>query len=180
MQAKRSVSAWVLVVLLLAPLPLMVGYLHLQQRAVKKAVKRTLMAGVPDDELVLLRFSHTEAETQLRWEHSREFEFDGDMYDIVRKEETADSVSYWCWNDHEETVLNRRVQRLAAVAWGSHPERRQHEDRLIQLLRQLDLPSEAPRLLIHPDNYPVTATGQLNLSYSEPGHAIPVPPPEGV
>lgn len=177
---KQKFSAWILVMLLVAPLPLMVGYLHLQQRAVKKAVKRSLMTRVADDELVLLRFSRSETETQLRWEHSREFEFDGEMYDIVRTVETADSVAYWCWHDHEETVLNRRVERLAALAWGKHPLRRTHEDRLVQLIRQLDLPSEAPRVLIHSDNYPVSATGQLNLSYSEPEHAIPVPPPEGV
>lgn len=177
---KRKFSAWMLVVLLVAPLPLMVGYLHLQQRAVKKAVKRTLMAGVAENELVLLSFSRSEAETELRWEHSREFEFDGEMYDIVRTVESADSVKYWCWHDHEETALNRRVARLTAAVWGKHPLRKAHEDRLIQLIRQLDLPSEAPRLLIHSDNYSVSVTSQINLSYSEPGHAIPVPPPEGV
>jgi hypothetical protein len=67
-----------------------------------------LISQLDENQLVTLKFSKHALATKLRWKHSREFEFNEVMYDIVKSEEKEDSVIYLCWQDVEETVLNKR------------------------------------------------------------------------
>lgn len=83
------------------------------------------MNGIPKEELVFMAFSQEDLTTKLKWKHSKEFEFNGEMYDIVECNETADSAFYWVWWDKEETELNQRVKRIAAEIFGNAPD--QHE-----------------------------------------------------
>lgn len=80
-----------------------------------------MIAGLDDSELVLLRFHKTAINTDLRWKHSREFEYQGQMYDIVKAHESGDGIFYYCWWDYEETQLNRKLSSLVTMAWGSNP-----------------------------------------------------------
>ncbi len=75
-----------------------------------------MIAGLDQEELVLLKFSKEETQSELRWEHSKEFEYKGQMYDIVSKEIKEDSIFYRCWWDHEETLLNKKLTKLVAKA----------------------------------------------------------------
>ena len=68
---------------------------------------------LPESELTLLVFSRSEARSFLRWEHEREFEYRGQMYDISRSEEVGDSLYFWVWPDHAETALNRALAQVA-------------------------------------------------------------------
>lgn len=40
-----------------------------------------------------------------RWTHSREFKYNGDMYDIVKKEENDKQLFFYCINDTKEKKL---------------------------------------------------------------------------
>jgi len=75
-----------------------------------------MIAGLDPEELVLLKFTSLESRTKLRWEHSKEFEFRGQMYDVVSSETKGDSIFYRCWWDHKETQLNQRLKILVAKA----------------------------------------------------------------
>lgn len=77
-----------------------------------------MIAGINPEELVLLKFSKEETQTKLRWEHSKEFEYNGQMYDIVSKEVKGDSIFYRCWWDHDETKLNKKLKSLVANAFN--------------------------------------------------------------
>lgn len=83
-------------------------WLYYQKAIIKREVKRQIIAGIDEDDLVLLKFSKEEAKTKLRWEHSKEFEYNRQMYDVVKTMTLGGMVYYWCWLDHEETKLNRR------------------------------------------------------------------------
>jgi len=96
-------------------------WLDLERSIVKKAVDRHIVAGVEESDLVLLEFSREETETLLRWEHSREFEYDGQMYDVVETWAVGDTVYYRCWWDRAETALNNRMRLLARRALGDAP-----------------------------------------------------------
>lgn len=72
--------------------------------------------GMDKSELVLLKFTKKETRTKLRWEHSREFEYNHRMYDIVEKKTVGDTVYYWCWYDHMETMLNFKLEELVSQA----------------------------------------------------------------
>lgn len=76
-----------------------------------------MIAGMDQEELVLLKFSKKDAETKLRWEHAKEFEYKGQMYDIVSAEIRGDSIFYRCWWDYEETNLNKKLKKLVASAF---------------------------------------------------------------
>lgn len=95
-----------------------------------------MIQGLNDEELVHLVFDEQTIQ-ELRWEHSREFEYRGEMYDVVRTQEMEGEVHFWCWHDHEESSLNRRLAESVNIAWGNNPHRDQQRDRLSLFLKAL-------------------------------------------
>ena len=81
-----------------------------------------MIAGLPEEELVLLAFSMQDAARQLRWEHGREFEYQGQMCDVVHTVQKGDTIYYRCWPDLAETNLNRRLALLVEQALHHHPQ----------------------------------------------------------
>lgn len=119
-------------------LPLAVPYtvLQMQKKAVKKKVKWMMIAGLEEQALVHLEFSKTEA-AKLDWQHSAEFAFNGEMYDIVRTLDRGDSVTYICWHDHEETALSKDLDRLLTHYFQHAPESNQTKVRTAMFLKTL-------------------------------------------
>ncbi|MBK7106785.1 MAG: hypothetical protein IPH62_16035 [Ignavibacteriae bacterium] len=71
-----------------------------------------LISKIDKNDLAHLKFSKDEIKTKLYWEHSKEFEYNGIMYDVVESINLHDSVEYICWQDDEETELNKRFINL--------------------------------------------------------------------
>jgi hypothetical protein len=105
-------------------------YLHFEKAALKREIKWKMVAGIDQNELVLLKFSKEEAEKQLRWEHSKEFEYAGQMYDVVSKEIKGDTIYYRCWWDHEETALNKKLQELVAQTFDKDKDKQRTQKQL--------------------------------------------------
>lgn len=105
------------------------AYFWLQQkkRIVKSKVKIELTKEPEGERKVLLKFTLEESRTKLRWEHSREFEFNSQMYDIIRTKTVGDSVYYWCWWDKEETELNRKLKKLVSLDNTKEKQDKSHE-----------------------------------------------------
>jgi hypothetical protein len=91
-------------------------YLKHEKRMLKREIKHRIIEGIDKSELVELTFTDLEAETQLRWEHSKEFEYNGEMYDVVESKSDNGKITYWCWWDNEETSLNKQLNKLLARA----------------------------------------------------------------
>ena len=70
-----------------------------------------MLQGIDKDRLELISVGREES-SKLRWVHSKEFEFLGEMYDVVYKKTSKDSIHYWCWWDHQETTLNKELNTL--------------------------------------------------------------------
>lgn len=68
-----------------------------------------------EEEMVeLLIFNKEDIEMQridFRWIHSREFKYNGDMYDIVTKEETDDQLIVYVINDTKEKMLEEEFEK---------------------------------------------------------------------
>ncbi len=111
--------------------------LHIQKWRVKKEVKAKLIQGLDKSELTHLTFSKSQLETDLRWEHSREFEYKGEMYDVIEQHEKSDSIEFVCWHDKAETELNQRLQTLIAKATHNSPEHHARESLYYQFLKSL-------------------------------------------
>jgi len=99
-------------VLFIAPFYGTYFYLSLQQKAIQEAVKRKLKEGILENELVKLTFSKKEIPSLLKWEHDKEFEYNGQMYDVVEVTEIGDSLQYLCWWDKAETATKKNKQKL--------------------------------------------------------------------
>lgn len=112
-------------------------WLSYEKHLTQKEVKRMLIRSIDKSELTVLSLSLEEAEEDLRWEHSKEFEYKGEMYDVVEKQETADSVTYWCWWDHEETALNKDLAKLVSDVLNHNPDRNTQTNHLIDFFKSL-------------------------------------------
>lgn len=154
-----------------------IGFLKYQKKLVKKEIKRKIIAGLDKQELVLLKFSTKETQTLLRWEHAKEFEFKGEMYDVVETKITSDSIHYWCWWDFEETALNKKLFELTSLALNNNPQKKETQNQLINFYKSLFFENfygsdfEDKKL-----NNPMVFNLQLNLDLIF--HSPPIPPPE--
>lgn len=122
---------------LIAPVVATFTFLQYQKKQVKREVKWKMIVGIDKDELVFLKFTNEEIQTELRWEHSKEFEYNGQMYDIVEKSIQVDTIYYWCWWDHEETKLNKQLDGLLAKVLGNNPQRQEKKSQLADFFKKL-------------------------------------------
>ena len=111
-------------------------YIRYQAKQVRREVKHQLMEGIDKEELVLLSFSQDE-EKQLKWKHAKEFEYKGEMYDIVSRETTEGITHYWCWWDYEETKLNKSLSKLVNQILGKRQDHQQKQNLLVRLYKSL-------------------------------------------
>ncbi len=108
-----------------------------QAHQVKKKVKWNMIAGLDCAELVQFTFSKKDAKN-LNWKHSREFEHEGEWYDIVYTDTIGtDSLQYWLFWDHEETKLNRQLADLIANALGDDPATKDKNNRFNHFTKDL-------------------------------------------
>lgn len=95
------------------------------------------MEGIERSELVLLIFSPEEALRDLRWKHSKEFEYRNNMYDIVEREQKDGNWHFWCWPDKEESKLNKQLISLLDNFFPSDPLQKKSNDSVAQFLKHL-------------------------------------------
>lgn len=109
----------------------------IQKKQIKRTIKRKIIAGIDKSELVLLKFTEKEKQTQLRWEHSKEFEYRGQMYDITDFQAVGDTTYYWCWWDYEETNLNKQLNKKLSESLEGNPLNQKRQLKLFSFLNTL-------------------------------------------
>ena len=132
---QKRIIAISLLFILFAPVVTIFLYLQYEKKTVRREVKWKMIAGLDKEELVLLKFSKEQIQTELRWKHSKEFEYKEQMYDIVSTETKGDSIFYRCWWDHEETALNKRLTKLVVNAFDTDENKRDAQLNLHLYLR---------------------------------------------
>jgi len=113
---KKKIYAILLIAVLLVPSSGTYLWLQYKKNMTIRQVEKNIQAGIDKEKLVLLRFTEEEAAKELKWEHSGEFEYHHQMYDIVESLIIGDSIYYWCWWDIAETVLNNKISELGKYA----------------------------------------------------------------
>ncbi|MDP5047353.1 MAG: hypothetical protein NWQ39_03025 [Saprospiraceae bacterium] len=108
----KKIVPFFFMVLFIAPFYGTYLYLSLQQKTIQEAVQLKLEEGIPSNELVKLTFFKKEIPKLLKWEHDKEFEFKGQMYDVVEVTDVGDSLQYLCWWDKAETATKKNKQKL--------------------------------------------------------------------
>ncbi len=103
-----------------------------------------MIAGLEKSELIELKFPNDQLDGELRWEHSKEFEYRGQMYDVASKFVMGDTTIFYCWWDHEETALNKKLRSLVQLAMGQrqHNQNQQNQLRLFMSTLFYSIPNE--------------------------------------
>ena len=172
---------WVLFlgVSLLGPSMVACWVVGFQKHQIRKEVKHQLGARADKADLQLLTFSHAEAKNRLYWEHQDEFEYRGEMYDVVERVEHGDSVSFWCWHDHEESELNQTLREMVGRGMAQDKTCRNVQEsvsRLFQTLITPDLPDFDQHLSLK-KTHVIRLKGTAVASESQ---TPPSPPPDGM
>jgi len=173
---KGRVSGIFLIFCLVVPITATFVVLHYQKNQVRHEVKDEIRAGLSKEELVLLPFSVKDAATTLIWKHGKEFEFKGEMYDIVETEIKGDMIYYWCWEDKKESKLNIKLNRLVALALGQNPERKSTQEQLSNFYKSLFYVEAVPDRVFEFELN--KSTFCYTFSRASFAHSPPVPPPE--
>ncbi len=152
------------------------AFLQYQRMQVRSAVKAQIISGIDKEELVFLKFAKEESETKLRWEHSKEFEYKEQMYDVIITETKNDSIYYWCWWDKKETKLNNELEKILAFALGKNPVKQDSEKKLISFYKSLFCERffTYHLFLVLSEQIPNRYSVNHNSKHSVP----PAPPPE--
>ena len=168
-----------LILTIVAPFWISYSIIQYQKYSVKKEIKEQIIIGLDKNDLVLLRFSKLEADSKLEWEHSKEFEYLGVMYDVVETLAKNDSVYYWCWKDSKETELNIKLNYLVEKTAGSDRINKDNLKRLSNFLSTLYHSHKNPFDLHKNKNSSAFLFHYLNFYSSLPNDPL-IPPPKTV
>lgn len=133
----RKILAISLLACLVFPAGVLFLWMNIEKQNIRKEVKKMIIAGMSKNDLVMLEFSIEETATLLNWKHSREFEYRGQMYDVVKHYETSDSITYYCWKDDKESEINKKIDHLIAQAVGQNSQARENQARYLNFLTSL-------------------------------------------
>ena len=147
-------------------------WMQYQKKLIRKEVKIKLINSIDKEELVMLTFTRYEITTKLKWDHSKEFEYQGKMYDIVEVNTKDDTIFYWCWPDHKETKLNKQLNKLIAQALGNNQQNKEKHKRFQNFYKSLYHPAASDlNIMLFPAN------NQLLFSYARDLTTLYLPPP---
>ncbi len=135
------------------------------------------MEGIAEEELTLLTFSKREASTLLDWEHPKEFEYRGQMYDVVKQYSSKDSLYYWCWPDHKESQLNQELAALTELLFNRNPQRQTNKEQVAVFFKSLFFQEVKPYSikLLHIAQAWASFSPEIPLFLTAPP---PCPPPQ--
>jgi hypothetical protein len=112
-------------------------WLQIEKAIIKKLVKQQLMHGLEDDELVKFEFLKKEINSKVRWHDKNEFEFNGNLFDIVRRVESEQTLTFWCFKDEEETKLKQKIATLLENELNQDEQRKEKKERTLHFYKNL-------------------------------------------
>jgi len=152
-------------------------FLKIEKKKIKNEIRLFLASGPDADELVYLAFSIKESKERLRWEHSKEFEFAGEMYDIIKRTDKADSVFFVCWLDKKETELNHKLNNLVN---GELNKRNKDKSNLLTIFFSGLFHTSNRKSISSPDNISVSYYSYINNKHFNADITKDTPPPRAV
>lgn len=160
-------------------LPFVGTYIWLQQERadLKHSVFEKLEEGIAPKELVTLVVPETDL-SELRWEHEREFEYKGQMYDVVEKKIQGDTVLFICWWDHEETRLKEEMKKLLAGQHQDFPLQNEQQQRIDTFGKNLFIISSMVYVKNGWDDFHKKICSSLICGHASAVLTPPTPPPD--
>ncbi|WP_417589158.1 hypothetical protein [Owenweeksia hongkongensis] len=115
---------------------------------VRHEMKQRIKAGVPEADLVLLKIAKSEEENSdvFEREHSREFRYYGQMYDVMRLEDKGDTTYYTCIHDVKESKLFERLDRMVLDQLSENEDQKKHREMMLGFFTKVYLPNYIPEI----------------------------------
>lgn len=110
-------------------------FFEIERATIRHEIKVNILSQLTDNQLVIF-------EKKLGFDKD-EFEENGKMYDVVRKTKTASKVILYCYLDHQETLLNHKIDSLVKQDLAHNPLNK-NQQKLIDLLQQVYISSNIP------------------------------------
>ncbi|MHB1278563.1 MAG: hypothetical protein ACYC1Q_09195 [Bacteroidia bacterium] len=149
------------------------------QTQVRREIKHKIKAGIPESDLHSFSFS-TEDYAQLDWERKDiEFQWNGEMYDIVKSGIITDSIHLLCVNDKQEKTLFAKLDEL--IQRKMEQESNQSNNPLRKLVNILKLVYTSDPIHTPSDPDPLRMAiryADINPLYSSPQVETSTPPPD--
>ena len=120
-------------------LPFLGTYIWFQGRiaSARDVAALKIKKTIPPDDEILWKFSLADSKNKLEWEHSQEFEYNGEMYDVIRSEQKGDTMWYWCYWDRKETLLKKELNLLTLNLLGPGATHQNHGQRIDEFFKTL-------------------------------------------
>ena len=111
---KKSLSILIAILFIYNSVGYLIAFKSLQY-GIKKEIKSKILGNLDEKELVLIKFlSHPDQQQYklFHWKEENEFEYNGNMFDVVKQYSVNDTIYYYCINDLKENELfgNLNVQ----------------------------------------------------------------------
>jgi len=115
---------------------------------VRHEMKQRIKAGVPEEDLVLLKIAKAEEQNSEVFEriHSREFRYKGEMYDVIRLEEKGNTTYYTCIHDVKESKLFEQLDEMVVKTLTEDTRERHQQEIMLGFFTKVYLPGVRPEL----------------------------------
>lgn len=127
----KKLGAYFLVLILIASTIEGGALLSIKKGQIHQRVTHELKHKHKHKDLVQLIISKGEQYRQLIWHKAHEFEYKGQMYDIVDQNETKDSYLFTCYADKEESKIVQLIKKES--------QRKQHPEKQVSGKHKLTL-----------------------------------------
>lgn len=172
---KKSLSIFIISLLLFNSsgyILLYISSLHFVKKHIIKAIDRNEY----DKEIFLLTLSKkdiADGKIAFQWIHSREFRYNGKMYDIKKNLSDNDSLRVYCYYDEKENLLEELFHKFAK----SESEKSKQKNNNINLLSFIGLfcYSDNPSI---PNLEGLQIPSYPNTYYDQFITDVPTPPPQ--
>lgn len=114
----------VLVILFLGRI---IGYFpifKIEQYTIRREIKTRMKSAIPDSELKVFSYQIGSQEA-IKYGNRHEFEIEGEMYDVVRRETEGETLNLYCLHDEKETDLFNKLDQMVKnrMDTADHPFR---------------------------------------------------------
>ncbi len=119
---KRTLSILFITILLFEIIFVPAAYFLLRRIISNKArieIENIQTFNYPEEQkLLTFHLNDLDNNPDLQFIHSKEFRFQGEMYDIISKKKHGDSITYHCYHDVRETRLIAAVENIVRESIG--------------------------------------------------------------
>jgi hypothetical protein len=151
-------------------------FLLAEKENIKNLTHEKLFSEKKSTNWIKIELSEKEAHQLIEWENDHEFEYNQNMYDVVKREQSGNHLIYWCYQDIEESLINEQLGELFSYLTGGHSTRPETRHLLEKVFKKLYCSTRGEETLF------ISST-LISKTPSQPGFCselsteVPTPPP---